>query len=228
MAVLCLPDLTSNTAVTSRSIWSTCIILYPVFSARWKPNGCSLTSGEQFVLLRGFLQKELLGRTEGPSSLISPQQSKLLVFALALWQLSLWVWWSSCYMSNFCRLLLLVGLATAGWQPSGARRGNPACPFIRKQCLTYSVLCDHLLRIRLPVILLRGQRMSALEIRACTAPPPTFWPYLPLFPPSHIAPLQPGTPVSSNFWDSTTDSNTCLIFLAWTARVKGMWPEHSM
>lgn len=171
MAVLCLPDLKSSTAVTSRSICSTCIILYPVFSARWKSNGCSITSGEQFVLLRGFLQKELLGRTEGPSSLISPQQSKLLVFALALWQLSLWVWWSSCYMSNFCRLLLLMGLATAGWQPSGARRGNPACPFIRKQCLTYSILCDHLLHIRLLVILLRGQRMSALEIRACTAPP---------------------------------------------------------
>jgi len=48
---------------------------------------------------------------------------------------------------------------------------EPASPFMKKQCLTYSILCDHLLHARLLVILLYGQRMSALEIRACAESP---------------------------------------------------------
>lgn len=97
--------------VTSRFIWST---LFCTSSAQWKSKGCSITPGEYFILLRGSLKKQLLGRTEGPSSLIS-QQCKPLVFALMLWQLSLRVWWSSWYKKNSCRLLLLLGLAAAGW-----------------------------------------------------------------------------------------------------------------
>lgn len=105
---------------------------------------------------------------------------------------------------------------------------KPASPFIRKQCLTYPVVCDNLLHTRLLVILLCGQRMSTLEIRACTASPHLLTLFASLPPPSHIAPLQPGTPFLSNLWDSTADSSICLTFLSWTARAKGMWPEHSM
>lgn len=48
---------------------------------------------------------------------------------------------------------------------------KPAIPFIRKQCLTYSTLCNHLLHTRLLVNLPCGKKMSALEMRACTASP---------------------------------------------------------
>lgn len=97
--------------VMSRFIWST---LFCTSSAQSKSKGCSITPGEYFVFLRDSLKKQLLGRTESPSSLIS-QQCKPLVFFLMLWQLNLWVWRSSCYMNNSCRLLLLLGLAAAGW-----------------------------------------------------------------------------------------------------------------
>lgn len=56
----------------------------------------------------------------------------------------------------------------------------------------------------------------------------TFLPYLPLLPPSHIAPLQPGTPFSNDLWDSTIDSNTSLTMLLWMAWGKGIWLKHSM
>lgn len=233
MAVLCLPDLKSSTIDASGIIWSICRSLFPGSNTCWKPNGCSVRAGEEFCLLRDFLKKELLGRPEGTSSLISPQHCKLLALALVLWQLSLWVWWSSCYTSNFCRLLLL-GLSSTrqaalqcqekeDYEEQKKRLAiarKPASPFTRKRCLTCSILCDHLLHTGLLVNLLCGQRMSASEVRADTALYllPSF---ASLLSASHTASLKPGSPFSSNFCHSTADSNTCSTFLAWIATGRG-------
>lgn len=118
--VLFLPDLKSSITVPSRSIWSMSIIFHPISNGWWKSNGCLRAPEGQSAPPKGFLQKELLERIEGPSSSICPQHCKLWAFALVWWELSLW--WSSCCQSNFCLLLLLVDLAGAGWQLCNARR----------------------------------------------------------------------------------------------------------
>lgn len=78
------------------------------------------------------------------------------------------------------------------------------------------------------MILLCGQRMNALETRACGASPHLVTLFASLPPPFHIASLQPGTPLLGNLWDSTANNNTWFGIFGLDRQAKGIWLEHGM